>query len=108
MKVDIIDINLTCKKCGNIYFSTRPNPKKPDATDIICDYCGAWQKFANKDEIRLLNQNKENMYVSYEAGYSQGYNDGKRDGIIELREFIIKAIEEKYPNLNNKNLFSNT
>lgn len=35
-----------------------PNKKNPSATDLYCLDCGAWQKFATKDEIRLYQCKK--------------------------------------------------
>lgn len=35
-----------------------PNKKNPSATDLYCLDCGAWQKFAAKDEIRLYQCKK--------------------------------------------------
>lgn len=43
---------MKCRKCGSENMSTRPNPKNPAATDLFCADCGAWQKFANKDDVR--------------------------------------------------------
>ena len=51
-------MNLTCRKCGGHNFATKPNTKNPNATDLYCTDCGAWQKFATKDEIRLY-ENKQ-------------------------------------------------
>lgn len=44
---------LQCRKCGSKRLAVMPNKKNPKATDLYCSDCGAWQKFATKDEIRL-------------------------------------------------------
>ena len=44
---------MKCRKCGSGNMGVMPNKKNPSATDLYCLDCGAWQKFATKDEIRL-------------------------------------------------------
>lgn len=43
-----------CKKCGNSDFML--NPKNHG---FYCTYCGAWLKWANKDEVNLYNMKEE-------------------------------------------------
>ena len=45
---------MKCKKCHSENLVMRPNAKNPSATELICGDCGAWQKFASKEEIRLF------------------------------------------------------
>lgn len=52
---------MKCRKCGSENMAVMPNKKNPSATDLYCKDCGAWQKFATKDEIRLYsNKNSSN------------------------------------------------
>lgn len=46
-----------CKKCGcdNFFFSA----KGENAVGIYCDKCGAWFKWADKDEKNLANKRKQ-------------------------------------------------
>lgn len=48
---------MNCRKCGSTNLGIMPNMKNPKATDLYCKDCGAWQKFATKDEIRLFQSN---------------------------------------------------
>ena len=45
---------MKCKKCQSENLIMRTNAKNPNATEVICGDCGAWQKFIGKDEIRLF------------------------------------------------------
>lgn len=47
---------MECKKCGSTHLLIRKNAKNPSATDLYCGDCGAWQKFATKDEVRLFSK----------------------------------------------------
>lgn len=49
---------MKCRKCGSKNMGVMPNKKNPSATDLYCCDCGAWQKFATKDEIRLYSAPK--------------------------------------------------
>lgn len=49
---------LKCPKCGCEKLLLRKNEKKPTATDLFCSKCGAWVKFANKDDRRLYEWRK--------------------------------------------------
>ena len=49
---------MKCRKCGSENMGVMPNKKNPSATDLYCLDCGAWQKFATKDEIRLYQCKK--------------------------------------------------
>lgn len=46
-----------CRKCKGTRMAIKPNAKNPAATDLYCADCGAWLKFANKDDIRLYSAN---------------------------------------------------
>ena len=46
-----------CRKCNGTRMAIKPNAKNPAATDLYCSECGAWLKFANKDDIRLYSVN---------------------------------------------------
>ena len=50
---------MKCRKCGSENMGVMPNKKNPSATDLYCLDCGAWQKFARKDEIRLYQCKKK-------------------------------------------------
>ena len=52
---------MKCRKCGSENMGVMPNKKNPSATDLYCLDCGAWQKFATKDEIRLYQCKKKPM-----------------------------------------------
>lgn len=49
---------MKCRKCGSGNMGVMPNKKNPSATELYCLDCGAWQKFATKDEIRLYQCKK--------------------------------------------------
>ena len=49
---------MRCRKCGSEKMGIMPNKKNPAATDLYCLECGAWQKFATRDEIRLYQTRK--------------------------------------------------
>ena len=49
---------IKCRKCGSTNMALKDNAKNPSAVDLYCTECGAWQKFANKDDKRLYNYNK--------------------------------------------------
>ena len=49
---------MRCRKCGSEKMGVMPNKKNPAATDLYCLECGAWQKFATRDEIRLYQTRK--------------------------------------------------
>lgn len=55
----------SCKKCGSTELRTQPNGCH---TDLICAKCGAWVKFANKDEARLYGQATGTRYNSQVGG----------------------------------------
>lgn len=50
---------MKCRKCGSTNMAVRTNAKNPNHTDLYCTECGAWQKFATKDEIRLYSQHDD-------------------------------------------------
>lgn len=50
---------MKCRKCGSENMGVMPNKRNPSATDLYCKDCGAWQKFATKDEIRLYQSSHE-------------------------------------------------
>lgn len=54
-----------CRKCGSTNLSVSVNRKNPNAHDLYCKECGAWQKFASKDEVRLYRE--EDMDVPSEV-----------------------------------------
>ena len=43
---------MTCRECGSESFFTEPNNMH---IGIYCKKCGAWFKWGNKDDIRLVN-----------------------------------------------------
>ena len=50
---------MKCRKCGSENLATRQNDSNriafPNAYDLYCCECGAWQKFATKEERRIYN-----------------------------------------------------
>ena len=52
---------MKCRKCGSENLATRQNESNANAYDLYCCECGAWQKFATKEERRIYNG------VSYKA-----------------------------------------
>ncbi len=53
---------MECRKCKSKNLGVRQNIKNPNHTDLYCKDCGAWQKFAPTDEIRLYN--KDDGWIS--------------------------------------------
>ena len=49
---------MKCRKCGSETLALHKEPKSPH-TSLICADCGAWQKFASKDERRIYKNIKE-------------------------------------------------
>lgn len=43
---------MKCRKCGSENLATRQNESNANAYDLYCCDCGAWQKFATKEERR--------------------------------------------------------
>lgn len=86
-----------CHKCGSIDLDIRPNRKNPNATDLFCVDCGAWLKFANKDEIRVIEYHKDSVNANrYRDLLIITLNKLKRctddfDGVCE--EIGITAVE---------------
>ncbi len=53
-----------CKKCESTNLIIRPNKKNPNHTELVCADCGTWQKFLNKEDIRLFEMHqKENKPI---------------------------------------------
>ena len=46
---------MKCRKCGSENLATRQNESNHNAYDLYCCECGAWQKFATKEERRIYN-----------------------------------------------------
>ena len=46
---------MKCRKCGSENLATRQNESNANAYDLYCCDCGAWQKFATKEERRIYN-----------------------------------------------------
>lgn len=70
---------MKCRKCGSENMAVAPNKKNPSATDLYCKDCGAWQKFATRDEIRLYDNQKDEITLN---------NSLNKDG-----QFNTKSIE---------------
>lgn len=64
---------MKCRKCGSEKLGVTTNKKNPNATDLYCLECGAWQKFATKDEIRLYQTRKQ--IVRTNADYIRSMDD---------------------------------
>lgn len=41
---------MKCRKCGSENLATRQNESNSNAYDLYCCECGAWQKFATREE----------------------------------------------------------
>ena len=63
---------MRCRKCGSEKMGVMPNKKNPAATDLYCLECGAWQKFATRDEIRLYQTRK---FVTTNADHIRAMTD---------------------------------
>lgn len=77
-----------CKKCGSISLHTEVNSNN---TGLYCDDCGAWQKWVNKNELRVFQ-------------HIQRKNDKSTDKDMTTRlkefvEFLKKKIDSEYDNL---------
>lgn len=81
---------MKCRKCGSGNMGVMPNKKNPSATDLYCLDCGAWQKFATKDEIRLY-QCKKGPITN--ADRIRAMSDE------ELAEELVIEIEGLFPSL---------
>ena len=46
---------MKCRKCGSENLATRQNESNSNAYDLYCCECGAWQKFATREERRIYN-----------------------------------------------------
>lgn len=46
---------MKCRKCGSENLATRQNESNANAYDLYCCDCGAWLKFATKEERRIYN-----------------------------------------------------
>ena len=46
---------MKCRKCGSENLATRQNESNANAYDLYCCECGAWQKFATKEERLIYN-----------------------------------------------------
>lgn len=46
---------MKCRKCGSENLATRQNERNPNAYDLYCCECGAWLKFATREERRIYN-----------------------------------------------------
>lgn len=76
---------MRCRKCGSEKMGVMPNKKNPAATDLYCLECGAWQKFATRDEIRLYQTRK---FVITNADRIRAMSDE------ELATFISEIADE--------------
>ena len=65
---------MKCRKCGSEKMGVMPNKKNPAATDLYCLECGAWQKFATRDEIRLY-QTRKSVITNAERFRAQSDED---------------------------------
>lgn len=77
---------MKCRKCSSTNLGIMQNKKNPNATDLYCKDCGAWQKFATKDEIRLYSARNKDVVI----------NNGDRIRNMsdkELNEFLNKIVE---------------
>lgn len=83
---------MKCRKCGSGNMGVMPNKKNPSATDLYCLDCGAWQKFATKDEIRLY-QCKKGPITN--ADRIRSMSD--EDMAIELINTIFDLCEDGVP-----------
>lgn len=43
-----------CRQCGGDLFYAEPLDKNDNVAGLYCSYCGAWNKWLNKDEKRIM------------------------------------------------------
>lgn len=80
---------MECRKCKSTNLGVKTNKKNPKATDLYCKDCGAWQKFASKDEVRFYEGNNNIIKVTEfnlpkgchckDCKYSNAGNHHKKD-----------------------------
>ena len=104
---------MKCRKCGSENMGVMPNKKNPSATDLYCLDCGAWQKFATKDEIRLYQCKKgpitnadriramsdEELADFIDRCEAAGYNDSsiardENDNLMDTFDWLQQPAEE--------------
>lgn len=49
---------MKCRKCGSENLAIRQNESNPNAYDLYCCECGAWLKFATREERRIYNSER--------------------------------------------------
>lgn len=47
-----------CRQCGGDLFYAEAINKNDNVVGLYCSYCGAWQKWLNKDEKRLMQKGR--------------------------------------------------
>lgn len=85
---------MRCRKCGSEKMGVMPNKKNPAATDLYCLECGAWQKFATRDEIRLYQTRK---FVITNADRIRDMSDEELAEFIKhikVRAVFCKAVKD--------------
>ena len=61
---------MKCRKCGSENLATRKNESNPNAYDLYCCECGAWQKFATREERRIYNDvSSKSSIICPRCGY---------------------------------------
>lgn len=78
-------VKRVCRKCGSENLAVRKNAKNPMHTDLYCKECGAWQKFATADEIRLYSKptiNPETVPIVQELRKELERVTRERDALI--------------------------
>lgn len=54
---------MKCRKCGSENLATRQNERNPNAYDLYCCECGAWLKFATREERRIYNPERSKASI---------------------------------------------
>ena len=76
-----------CSKCQSTNLGLRKNSKLSTATDLYCLDCGAWVKFANKDDIRLYSNNQSNNNSNLQTRKEELINTIQQ-ALNELKELM--------------------
>ena len=94
---------MQCRKCGSKNLKVRKNSKNSSATDLYCGDCGAWIKFATKDEIRLFEAQEKTdccENISKDINYFEKSPDTPKTN----REWLNSLSNEQLANFLTENL----
>lgn len=54
---------MICRKCGSANLATRQNESNANAYDLYCSDCGAWLKFATREERRIYDSERSKASI---------------------------------------------